>query len=370
VLVVVNAKSPISEAVGKDYASKRGVKNLIAVKCLDSAVSPDNETLPVEDYRSQVEQPIKAYLAKNPEIDFIVLTKGVPLRVRGGETGNRADDGVASPSIDSCLAAIGYDSIPQAKKFHFTNDDPVGALGYAWANRYWNSHEPFSHAKFGGYLVSRLDGYTQEDAMALVTRSMASDGKPPQGKVLLDVQPEFGLGDKSANPQSSIDFQIPDEAPWSDFNADMAHAADMLEERGVPCELDLDPKFVGKRKELAGYYSWGDNDSHFSAKAYASLRFAAGSISDTAVSTCARTFLPTSGGQSLTVDLLAHGLTAAKGYCNEPYLQANSSPTIVLDRYTSGYTMIESFYAGSRFVGWEDIVVGDPLCAPYRTDSE
>ena len=86
---------------------------------------------------------------------------------------------------------------------------------------------------------------------------------------------------------------------------------------------------------------------------------------DTAVSTCARTFLPTTGGQSLLVDLLAHGLTCGKGYVNEPLLQANASPTIVLERYTSGHNMAESFYAASRFVGWEDVVIGDPLCCPY-----
>ena len=65
------------------------------------------------------------------------------------------------------------------------------------------------------------------------------------------------------------------------------------------------------------------------------------------------------------MDLIAHGLTCAKGYVDEPLLQAIASPTIALDRYTSGYTMAESFYAASHFVGWEDVVVGDPLCCPY-----
>ncbi len=136
---------------------------------------------------------------------------------------------------------------------------------------------------------------------------------------------------------------------------------------GIPVELETSKQFAGNRTNLAGYYSWGSNDSHYKAEAYQSLQFAPGSISDTAVSTCARTFLPTQGGQFLTADLIAHGLTAAKGYSDEPWLQANSSPTIVLDRYTSGYTMAESFYAGSRFVGWEDVIIGDPLCAPYRS---
>ena len=92
------------------------------------------------------------------------------------------------------------------------------------------------------------------------------------------------------------------------------------------------------------------------------FRSAAGSISDTAVSTSARTFLPTTGGQSLIADLIAHGVTGVKGYTNEPLLQAIASPSVVVDRYfLSGFNLAESFYAASRFVGWEDIVIGDPL---------
>lgn len=362
VLVVVNTASPTSRAIAADYVRKRQIKNILPVKCGDSALNPENETLAAADYTALIEQPVRAYLASHPQIDFIVLTKGIPIRVKGGETGNTAGGGVASPSLDSCLAALDYASLPDAKKYHFMGQD---ATGYAWANRYWNASEPFSHAKFGGYLVSRLDGYTRGEAMALVTQALAAEKNPPKGKVLLDVQSDFGLGDKASQPAPAIDFLVSAESPWSDFNADMAHAAEVLKARGIPFELDLSPQFIGHRSDLAGYYSWGSNDPHFKPQAYASLRFAPGSISDTAVSTCARTFLPATGGQTLTADLIAHGLSAAKGYCDEPWLQACSSPTIVLDRYTSGYTMAESFYAGSRFVGWEDIVVGDPLCAPY-----
>jgi hypothetical protein len=27
--------------------------------------------------------------------------------------------------------------------------------------------------------------------------------------------------------------------------------------------------------------------------------------------------------------------------------------------------MAESLYAASQFIGWEDVVIGDPLCCPY-----
>jgi len=187
-----------------------------------------------------------------------------------------------------------------------------------------------------------------------------------EGKVLLDVEPVFGLGDKATQPGPITTTNILAESAWSEFNADMRHAADVLTTRHVPVELDLTPNFVGGRSNLLGYFSWGSNDGDlYTPAGYLSLFFAPGAVCDTAVSTSARTFLPTHGGQSLLVDLIAHGLTGGKGYTDEPLLQAIASPTIVLDRYTAGYTLAESFYAASHFVCWEDVVVGDPLCCPY-----
>src|SRR6202012_4743273 len=132
-------------------------------------------------------------------------------------------------------------------------------------------------------------------------------------------------------------------------------------EREISTELERSEVFVGHRSNLLGYFSWGSNDPKYSTAAYESLSFAPGAIGDTAVSTSARSFLPTVGGQSLIADLIAHGITGVKGYVNEPLLQANASPSLLWDRYSSGCTMAESVYAASRFVGWEDIVIGDPL---------
>ena len=224
-----------------------------------------------------------------------------------------------------------------------------GATGFGWANRYWNAKRPFSHAEFGGYLVTRLDGYTEADAKALVSRSLAAEKGLARGKVLLDVQPSFGLGEKAEQPAKIVGTVIKDESPYSDYNADMRLAHDVLAARGIADELDLAETFVGRRSDLLGYFSWGSNDAKFDNAAYQSLRFAPGSICDTAVSTSGRTFLPTEGGQSLLADLLAHGLTCGKGYTDEPLLQAIASPSIVLDRYTAGYTMAESFYAALAF---------------------
>jgi len=361
VLLVFNAASPISTAIARDYAAKRHVENVLSITCPDSALRAEDETITLPAYTTSIEEPIRHYLAVHAAIDFIVLTKGVPIRIRGATTGWGVD-GMENASVDSTLAALDYDKIPGAVKIG-VNSTP---RGYAWLNRYWNADEPFSHAKFGGYLVTRLDGYTEADAEALVTRSLAAEkGLAPEGKVLFDIQTRCGLGNKATQPAPITGTFIAGESAWSDWNADMLHAADILTARHIPVEVDVTPSFIGHRAHLLGYFSWGSNDSNYTADAYQSLSFDPGSISDTAVSTSGRTFLPTSGGQSLLVDLLAHGLTAGKGYTDEPFLQAIASPTIVMDRYTRGYTMAESFYAASHFVGWEDVVVGDPLCRPY-----
>ncbi|MCW3054738.1 MAG: hypothetical protein JWN14_3908 [Chthonomonadales bacterium] len=371
-LLISNSNSPVSRAIADDYAQKRHIKNRVAIQCPDSAVSTQNETLTIAAYTTAIEEPLRKYLGAHPKIDFIVLTKGIPIRILGAGLGSNDEhtrEPAATrgrPSVDSYLAALDYTSLPNTRKIPITGS---GAIGAGLINRYWNATEPFSHKKFGGYLVTRLDGYTEADAKALVSRALQAEANLPEilkrGKVLLDVQPTFGLGDKATQPGPITVPEILSESAWSEYNADMRHAHDILVERGIPDELDLNPAFVGQRTDLLGYFSWGSNDARYSPAAYQSLTFAPGSLCDTAVSTSARTFLPTRGGQSLLIDLIAHGLTCGKGYVEEPELQAIASPTIALDRYTSGYTMAESLYAASHFVGWEDIVIGDPLCCPY-----
>jgi len=366
VLLVYNANSPISTAIAKDYAAKRDVTKEVVIHCSDSAVSTANETIPLADYKREIAAPVAEFLTHHAEINFIVLTKGVPIRIDGGETGSRDEHttGNLHPSVDSYLAAVDYPSIPGAVKISIHGS---GADGFGWLNRYWNKNEPFSHAKFGGYLVTRLDGYTQADAEALVTRSLAAEAEKRidvhGGKVLLDVQPifKFKSTDVAGQPLA-VTGPIPDESDYGSWNADMVKAGDLLIARKVPTELDRDEAFVGDRSNLLGYFSWGSNDAKYNKKAYESLTFAPGAIGDTAVSTSARTFLPTTGGQSLITDLIAHGITGVKGYTDEPLLQAIASPSLAMERYTSGFTLAESFYAASRFVGWEDVVIGDPLC--------
>ena len=172
-LLVINADSPTSVAIAKDYSHRRGIKKSVAIHCADSAVSTANETIALADYKSKIAEPISKYLAAHPEINFIVLTKGVPIRIDGGETGSRDlhSTGNLHPSVDSYLAGVDYPSIQGATKISITGS---GATGFVWLNRYWNQPGPFSHVKYGGY-VTRLDGYTLADAESLVTRAIEAE---------------------------------------------------------------------------------------------------------------------------------------------------------------------------------------------------
>jgi hypothetical protein len=382
VLVVRNGNSPISLAVANHYALRRGIRNVITITCPDAATDPLLETIDFASYQAEIETPLRAFLSGHRGIDFIVLTKGIPIRLRGAAQG----DGVEWFSLDSHLAALDYDTILGAIRVDI--EDPDYRAGYvasfhrtfhaqAWASRFWNSTEPFSHAKFGGYLVTRLDGYTQADAEALTTRSLQAEqvartGTKPSGEVLLNVAPNFGFTDKARQPYSILPANpgIPakitsEKAHLGDFNSGLQAAADALKARGFTVELEEAARFVGNRTGLMGYMSWGSNDPKFDASAYHSLSFAPGALVDTAVSTSGRTFLPTEGGQSLVADLIAQGVTGIKGYTDEPLVQAVASPSILFDRYTRGWTLAESFYAASALVGWEDIVIGDPLARAY-----
>jgi uncharacterized protein (TIGR03790 family) len=367
VLLIINTNSAVSQAVGAYYQQKRGITNVLDVQCEDSAVSSANETIDIADYTAQLATPISTYLAGHTGINFIVLTKGIPLRVSGGTTGSVQLGNPAQPSLDSYLAALNYSKVRGARQASIAESAAEGgAKGKAWINRYYNTDAPFSHAKYGGYLVTRLDGYTQADAMAVVDRALAAEAGISQGPILLDIEPDFGVGTPSSQPTARAAERVLNDEPQSVLNSDMVHIGSILQASGIPNNTNITRAYPGNQVNLLGFFSFASDDDNFDSNAYESLQFAPGAIGVTYVSTCARTLLPTNdGGQSLIADLIAHGITGVEGDVNEPLWYTMSSPSINLAHYLTGYTLAESFSAGDKYLGWENLIVGDPLCCPY-----
>ena len=324
VLVVINEASIESAEIGAYYRAKREIprENVVFVNVSRT------EEIPTGEYKSSIEDPVKAAIKKSKNrIDYIVLTKGVPIRL--------AED--PKYAVDAMLAGMNLQFRPIDKLEEVEIRRAV--------NPYYNKDEPFDSSKFGFYLVTRLDGYTVADAKRLVDSSLAA--KPEKGPFFFD---------EAANRRG---------AGYVEMQRTLSQAHDSLRGRGFESTLETTEAFVAPSEPLMGYASWGSNDNAFTLDAYKRITFKPGAICETFVSTSGRTFLPTTGGQSLIADLIANGVTGIKGYVSEPFTFALAKPEILFDRYTSGRNLAESFYSASLVLKWKDVVIGDPLCAPY-----
>src|SRR6476646_9229514 len=82
VLLITNDSSPASIEIGNYYTQKRHVpaENLLRLR-----INP-GDSIERADYERQIEGPIGSWLARNfaqDRILYIVLTKGIPLRING-----------------------------------------------------------------------------------------------------------------------------------------------------------------------------------------------------------------------------------------------------------------------------------------------
>jgi uncharacterized protein (TIGR03790 family) len=326
VLVVINQNSPESMEIGSYYARKRNIpkENVVFIN-----VQKDEE-IGFSTYLEKIEGPVKdAIKKKKTPTDYIVLTRGTPIRIAG--QGYSVDGQLVT--MDKTLAPIGE-----------LNEEEIRRC----QNPYLNADEPFSRQKFGIYLVTRLTGYSVADAKGLVDRSLAA--KPDKGPFFFD-----GADNRRTEG-------------YGQMQGLMVEANSILRGKGFESSYDDTAPFLAPAESLMGYCSWGSNDGAFDRGTYNKLRFKPGSIAETYVSTSGRSFekaVIDSGGQSAVGDLIHQGLCGVKGYVSEPYTFALARPEILFARYTSGRNLAESFYAASQVIKWKDMVIGDPLCRPY-----
>lgn len=316
VAVIANRAKPESEKLARQYCRDRAVpeEQLILIQCSIA------ESIPEGDYLTDIQAPIRKALRErklSDKIDILLIIKGVPIKT--------AQRGF---SVDSLLMCMNLGVAPRSR------------------NPYFGKREPFASARYEGlYLTSRLEGYSYADAGVLLERALKA--RRADGLFVLDISPSH------------------QRSAYGEVNESMRRAAKLLVHKKLRVLIDDSKEFIGGQRGVMGYYSWGSNDPQYTKERYLSNTFLPGAIAETAVSTSARTFLPTDKGQSLIADLIKVGVTGAKGYVSEPYADALCRADILFDRYTDGYTLAESFWMATPYLFWKDMVVGDPLCAPY-----
>jgi Flp pilus assembly protein TadD len=217
----------------------------------------------------------------------------------------------------------------------------------------------FTHREQDIYLVSRLDAFTVEEALALVDKAKSAGS---EGKFVLDQR--AALVNRTGED-------------WLEVAAKRLEAQGM----GDRVMLDSSPQGVRNVPNVLGYYSWGSNDPRNRVRTFG-MGFVPGSLAATFVSSDARTFKqppaewvpsdsadPTKsfGGtpQSLIGDLIHEGATGVAGHVAEPYLQSTVRPEILFPAYVAGFNLIEAFYLATPHLSWQTVIVGDPLCAPF-----
>jgi uncharacterized protein (TIGR03790 family) len=352
VLLVMNEASPLSMEVGLYYSQKRGIPhtNLLRIKTIvDDSISR-------EDFESQIEAPIASWLSGNfaqDRILYIVLTRGIPLRI-SGTSGKNA----TTASVDSELALL-YRKMVSGKRLPSAGriENP-----YFLGNTSLSQAKKFSHEDQDIYLVTRLDGFSDGDIRGLIDRGISPSR---EGKILLDAKGlSTGKGDS-----------------W------LQAAADVLTQMGFEDRVTLDSteKALTGMSQVLGYYSWGSNDPALQMRHF-DLEFVPGALAGMFVSSDARTFSEpppdwnvgssddpnarfAGSPQSLSGDLIRAGVTGVAGHVAEPFLEATIRPDILFPAYMSGFNLAESYYLSMPYLSWQTVVVGDPLCGPFRAES-
>lgn len=326
VLVLINENSPNSMTVGGYYVSKRQIpkSNVLFLKL------PVGQSFPQSEFETKIANPIRQKIRSlKSQIDFIVTTKEFPLLFDSGPR----------YSVDAFIMAMDRKVEPMPQKFSRADIERC-------INPYFSRAEAFSSKQHGIYLVTRIDGYTVDDCKRLIDNSLAA--KPQKGLFLFDDDP--------TKPNETYS-RLPDG---------MRKASEILREKGFEAIYDRTTQYLGSTVPVMGYVDWGSNDSNFVGPRQRAIRWHPGAIAETFVSTSARSFQRETTGQSMIADLIVTGVTGIKGYVSEPYTIALARPDILFDRYTSGFNLAESFYMASPLIKWKDVVIGDPLCAPFR----
>jgi uncharacterized protein (TIGR03790 family) len=338
VMLIVNDSSHNSVEIGNYFASRRNIpaRNIMHIK-VDTSETMDSAAFIPLKWR------IQSWMKSNGLVDsinYIVTTKGCPLRIRTQQwdvfDGNTLKLLGGQSSFEDCLALInGADSTRI-----------LASRGNFFTSRYYKSVQHFRHDQqtMPYYLVTRLDAYTVEQVKGYI-RKAESPALVGEGNWVLDLDPG------RENPSYGIG------------NTWLRDAAAGLTTKGMRVTFDTTDTYLHGQSNVIGYASWGSNDGHSGGgeAAKPGNTWMNGSIAETYVSTGGRSFQPGAGyGQSLVADWIAEGASAVKGYTDEPYLTVMAEPDILFDRYTSGFNMAESYWAASPLIAWRQVVIGDP----------
>jgi uncharacterized protein (TIGR03790 family) len=229
--VLINNQSELSRTIGWAFVTARNI-SADRVFIFDNESNPTGETINREQFNTSFLEPFRAMLSNRSssiDLNYLVTTKGVPLRINGG-----AD----KAAFDQEIALVGG-----------TWDSSIGS-------NYWINHdygplaggamEAFTREEYGFFLVTRLTGYTVDTALGLIEK--ANNSYSSRGVHVLDL----------ATNRNGSGYKY-----WND---DLYVANNTLNgTMNLPVSFDEETEFVTNLSNVIGYASWGSNDGNWNS---------------------------------------------------------------------------------------------------------
>ncbi len=227
--VLINNLSEESKTIGWAFVAARNI-SLDRVFIFNESGTPVGETINREKFNTYFAAPFLEMLQNRSsasQLNYLVTTKGIPLRVSGG--GDKA-------SFDQELALLGgsYNSSIGADNWFDHGYGPLAG----------KEMEPFTRDKYGFFLVTRLTGYTVDTALELIERANNSLGQ--RGTFVLDL----------ATNRNGSGYKY-----WND-DLYVANAT-LNGSMNLPVYFDEEAEFVTNISNVMGYASWGSNDGNW-----------------------------------------------------------------------------------------------------------
>lgn len=305
IAVVMNKNDSASLEIGRYYQNKRGIPNANMIRI----EFPQTGTMGSHLFTALREK----IIAQTPEhVQFYVLAWTQPYKV-------------------ACM------SITSAMTFGFDRKYCANDCSSTEASLYFNSNSSAPYQDLGIRPTMMLAGSNVGQVKAMIDRGIQSDGTFPKGTAYL-----VSTTDRARNVRAQVYKRV------------AAAFANRIKIEIV--ETDV----LSDKRDVMFYFT-----GRSIVEALNTNHFLPGAITDHLTSMGGVLF---ADQQMSILKWIDAGATASYGTVTEPcaFPQKFPHPGIVIDRYTRGESVIESYWKSVAWPG-QGLFVGEPLAAPFDT---
>ena len=355
--LLVNSNVEDSEKIARYYSEKRGIpsENILRLDITDK------EEISIDEYVKQIHNPLlKLLLDKkvvyglidpsrdevnrlkmsvaSHSIDYLILTKGIPLKF------TRPIDENASPS--SYINSMNKDQSSVDSEISAMLFNRFNQLDGYIPNAFF-SKSISSQRKLPIVRVSRLEAPKLESVFRLIDNSIRAETNGLMGRAYFDLGGPHKEGNEwlkeSAEIARLLNFDTEIEASKDNF--DFTHRVDAP---AIYMGWYLS-NINGRWKSPLVSYPAGSIGYHLHS-------FSASSLKN-----------PKKGW---VAGLIENGFSASFGYVYEPFLALTVRPNLFLEALGDGSSLGEAYYYANPVLSWQSILIGDPLYRPFKTSRD